>query len=134
MAMIKYKTKRHFMDRNEGFSLVEVMIAITFLGIGLLAIGQLVPAGMAGISQARVRTSAVQAAQMRVDDLQAEDFTAAALTAGTYTETVGNYTLTWTIIDNTPVPGSKRINLIASWPALTGTKTARLTTFVTANQ
>ena len=50
-----------------------------------------------------------------------------------YTETVGDYTLTWTIIDSTPVPGSKRINLTASWQTMTGTKTARLTTFVTAN-
>lgn len=131
--MIDRKSMHHSRNRGEGFSLVEVMIAITFLGIGLLAIGQLVPAGMAGITQARVRTNAVQAAQMRVDELQSEDFTSAALTAGTYTETVGNYTLSWTIIDNTPVPGSKRINLVASWPVLTGTKTARLTTFVTAN-
>ena len=46
---------------------------------------------------------------------------------------LGDYTLTWTIIDNTPVPGSKRINLTASWQNLTGTKTARLTTFITAN-
>lgn len=131
--MIKRTSKRHSRQRNEGFSLIEVMIAITFLGIGLLAIGQLVPAGMAGITQARVRSSAVQAAQMRVDELQSEDYTAAALTAGTYTEAVGDYTLTWTVIDNTPVPGSKRINLTASWQTVTGTKSARLTTFVTAN-
>ena len=131
--MIDRKWKRHSRPRGEGFSLIEVMIAITFLGIGLLAIGQLVPAGMAGITQARVRTNAVQAAQVRMDDLKSEDFAAAALTAGTYTETVGDYTLTWTILDNTPVPGSKRINLTASWQNLTGTKTARLTTFITAN-
>lgn len=131
--MIKHKNNLRTGDRGEGFSLIEVMIAITFLGIGLLAIGQLVPAGMAGITQARVRTNAVQAAQVRMDDLRSEDFAAAALTAGTYTETAGDYTLTWTIIDNTPVPGSKRINLTASWQNLTGTKTARLTTFVTAN-
>jgi prepilin-type N-terminal cleavage/methylation domain-containing protein len=127
------KTKPHSRHRSEGFSLIEVMIAITFLGIGLLAIGQLVPAGMAGITQARVRTNAVQAAQVRLDDLRSEDYTSAALTAGTYTETVGDYTLSWTVIDNTPVPGSKRINLTSSWQTVTGTKTARLTTFVTAN-
>jgi prepilin-type N-terminal cleavage/methylation domain-containing protein len=131
--MIQRKGKRPTHPRSAGFSLIEVMMAITFLGIGLLAIGQLVPAGMAGITQARVRTNAVQAAQVRLDDLRSEDFTAAALTAGTYTETVAGYTLAWTITDNTPVPGSKRINLTASWQNLTGTKTARLTTFVTAN-
>jgi len=131
--MITPTCKRHPRRHGEGFSLVEVMIAITFLGIGLLAIGQLVPAGMAGITQARVRTNAVQAAQVRLDELRSSDYAGAALTAGTYTETVGDYTLTWAVIDSTPVPGSKRINMTASWTTLTGTKTARLTTFVTAN-
>lgn len=129
--MIHRKRRQLPRHRSEGFSLIEVMIAITFLGIGLLAVGQLVPLGMAGITQARVRTNAVQAAQVRMDDLRSEAFAAPALAAGTYTETVGNYTLTWTITDDNPVPGSKRINLTASWQNLTGVKTARLTTFVT---
>lgn len=129
---MKLKHRRRSRSDAKGFSLVEVMIAITFLGIGLLAVAQFIPLGMAGITQARVRTNAVQAAQLRLDDLKSEDFSSAALTAGTYTETAGNYTLSWTIIDDNPVPGSKRINLTASWANLTGTKNARLTTFVTA--
>ena len=131
--MQKFLPRRLAKKRSKGFSLVEVMVAITFLGVGLLAIAQLIPMGLATISQARVRTNAVQAAQQRLDELRAEDFSSAALTPGVYTETVGNYTLQWTITDNDPVSGSKRVNMVASWQNLTGTKTARLTTYLTAH-
>jgi len=119
---------------SEGFSLIEVMIAMTFLAIGLMGIAQLVPLGMAGVTQARVRTNAVQAAQEKMDELRASDFSSPALTAGTYTETNGNYTLNWTVTDNVPVPGSKRIELGSSWNAPRGTQNVALTTYVTATQ
>jgi uncharacterized protein (TIGR02598 family) len=124
--------RRHLRKRTAGFSLVEVMIAITFMGIGLLAIAQLVPLGLGTITQARVRTNAVQAAQQRIDDIRSADFSSVDLAAGTYTETLGNYTLNWTITDDSPVPGSKRISMTATWQHLTGAKTAQLVTYVSA--
>ncbi len=130
--MKTFVPRRHLRKRSRGFSLVEVMIAITFLGIGLLGIAQLVPMGLGTITQARVRTNAIQAAQQRMDDIRSADFSSADLTAGTYTETIGNYTLSWTITDDSPVPGSKRIAMTAAWQHLTGTKTARLVTYVSA--
>jgi prepilin-type N-terminal cleavage/methylation domain-containing protein len=129
------KFRRHRLGTDsEGFSLIEVMIALTFLGIGLLAIAQLIPLGMLGISEARVRTIAVQSAQQRMDELKMSSFSSAALTAGTYTEAAGRYTMDWTITDNDPVPGSKRIDMTATWPHLSGTRSARLTTYVTARR
>jgi prepilin-type N-terminal cleavage/methylation domain-containing protein len=119
---------------SEGFSLVEVMIAMTFLGIGLLAVAQMIPLGMAGVTQARLRTNAVQSAQQKVDELRAGDFSDAALTAGTYSETDGHYTLDWTVTDDTPVPGVKRLAMTASWPHYSGTKTVNLTTHIAAGQ
>lgn len=121
-------------NRSAGFSLIEVMIAMAVLGIGLLSAAQMVPLAMAGVTQARVRTNAVQAAQERLDNLMSSDFDAAALAAGTYTETVGNYTLTWTITDNNPVPASKRIELSASWDTVTGTQSTFFTTYVSGGR
>lgn len=124
-------TRRRKPSRDEGFSLIEVMVAMTFLGIGLLAVAQMVPLGMAGVTQARVRTNAVQAAQEKLEDLRAEPFSSPSLTPGVYTEANGNYTLDWSIADDTPVPGSKRVLLTASWQHFSGTKNVRLTTYVT---
>ena len=119
---------------SRGFSLIEVMFAMTFLGIGLLAVAQMIPLGIAGVVQARVRTNATQAAQEKLDDLRGQSFNAAALAAGTYTEDTGDYALTWEITDNTPVPGIKRLSLTASWEHWSGTKTVDLTTHLTPGQ
>jgi type IV pilus assembly protein PilV len=115
---------------DRGFSLIEVMIAVTFLGVGLLAIAQLIPYGLAGVTQARVRTNAVNAAQARLDALSASDYESAALTPGDYTETDGRYTLDWTVTDNQPIQGMKRIDLSVSWDEKSGTKTVELNTYV----
>ena len=119
---------------SEGFSLIEIMFAMTFLGIGLLAVAQMIPLGMAGVVQARVRTNATQAAQQKLDELRGEDFTSAPLAAGTYTEDTGDYAIQWDITDDIPVPGVKRVALVASWEHWSGTKTVDLTTHITPGQ
>jgi prepilin-type N-terminal cleavage/methylation domain-containing protein len=128
MAQAKHNPRQQ--DTSRGFSLIEVMIALTFLAVGLLAVAQMIPFGLAGVTQARVRTNAVQAAQERLDTLKAADFDGASLTAGAYSEADGKYTLDWTIADNTPIPKVKRIDLVASWPNASGTQSVTLTTYV----
>lgn len=115
---------------QKGFSLIETMVAMVILGIGLLAVAQMIPLGLAGVTQAGLRTNAVQSAQQRLDELKVSDFTDAALDAGTYSETQGNYTVSWTITDNDPVQASKRIVMTASWETVKGTQSATLSTFV----
>jgi prepilin-type N-terminal cleavage/methylation domain-containing protein len=115
---------------EDGFSLIEVMIAVTFLGVGLLAIAQLIPVGMAGITQARLRTNAVHAAQEQLDALRSADFDSTALIAGDYSEENGKFSLDWTITDDQPVTGMKRVDLSVSWPEPSGTKTVDFNTFL----
>ena len=117
---------------SEGFSLIEVMVAMTFLGIGLLAVAQMIPAGMAGVTQARVRTNAVAAAQQRIDQMRADDF--ANVTAGAFSDSTGDYVLNWTVTVDNPVPGMKRVDMTASWPHFTGTKTVNINTYLTGGQ
>lgn len=112
--------------RDRGFSLIEMMLAMTVLGIGILSIAQIIPLALAGSTQARVRTQAVQAGQERLDDLMAAPYD--SLLAGNFSETIDGYSVTWTISDDVPVPGSKRIDLVASWVTLKGTQTVELTT------
>ena len=115
---------------NRGFSLIELLIAMSVLGIGLLSTAQMVPLAMAGVTQAGLRSRSVQFAQERLDDLKASDFDSAALTAGDYQEVVDNITLDWTITDSEPLPNSKRIDLTASWPSIQGTRSSSFTTFL----
>jgi type IV pilus modification protein PilV len=131
--MTVHKRRRRALPRrSEGFSLIEVMVAMTFLGIGLLAVAQMIPTGMAGVTQARVRTNAVQAAQQRIDAMRAGDF--ADVTAGAFSDSTGDYVLNWTVTADNPVRGMKRIDMQASWVNVTGTKTVNMSTYLTAGQ
>jgi type IV pilus modification protein PilV len=125
------KRRRGKRGRSEGFSLIEVMVAMVILGIGLLGVGQMIPMALVGVTQAGLRTRAVQAAQQRLDDLRSNDFDDPALQAGTYSETQDNYTIDWVITDDVPVTGTKRIAITTSWETISGTRTATLQTFIT---
>jgi type IV pilus modification protein PilV len=129
--MRKRRPKVSALKTPLGFSLVEVMIAMTFLGIGLLAVAQMIPMGVASVTQARVRTNAVQAGQERLDGLKSADFYSPALTAGTYSESDGNYDIEWTVTNNDPITGSKRIVMTTQWQHFSGTKEIVLSTYVT---
>jgi len=117
-----------------GFSLIEIMVAMTFLGIGLLVIAQLIPLGMAGVTEARNRTSAVQTAQRVLDQLRTDGYESAALTAGAYTQTDGRYAIGWTITNDNPIPRMKRVDLFATWSGGASADTVRLNTYITPSQ
>jgi type IV pilus modification protein PilV len=116
---------------NAGFSLIEIMVAMTFLSIGLLAIAQLIPTGLKGITEARVRTNAVQTAQQIVDGLRASDYD--TLNAGTFTRNSGRYASTWTITNNSPTPNSKRVDVVTSWGPDQNRRNVTMSTYLTRN-
>lgn len=118
---------------QEGFSLVEIMVAMTFLAVGLLGIAQLVPMGMRGVTEARLRTNAVLAGQRVLDDLRAVEFDSATLTAGAYSMTDGRFDVRWTISDNDPIPGMKRVELFTTWGDSAAVDTVGLSTYITRN-
>jgi type IV pilus assembly protein PilV len=118
--------------REGGFSLVELLIAMVVMAIGLMGAAQMIPLAMAGVTQAGLRTRSVQFAQQRLDALSAAEFD--SVTAGTFTETVDPITLSWTITDDDPLPGTKRIAMQASWPSIRGTQTSDFSTFLSGGQ
>jgi type IV pilus modification protein PilV len=128
---MRAKPRRYRRRREGGFSLIEIMVAMTFLAIGLLAIAQLIPFGMKGVTDARVRSNAVQTGQRILDGLRAADYD--SLDAGTYTETSGRYASSWTITDNSPVSGMKRVDLTTTWGPNRNPRTVVLSTYLTRN-
>ena len=78
--------------RALGFSLIEVLFALTFLAIGIMAVAAMIPAGTRGITQSRVLTSGLMAAQVKLEDLKGTPY--AVLTAGTFSDTTSVFTRT----------------------------------------
>ncbi|HEY3156786.1 MAG TPA: hypothetical protein VGK76_09230 [Candidatus Eisenbacteria bacterium] len=116
-------------ERTLGFSLIEILFALTFLAIGIMAVAAMIPAGTRGITQSRVLTSGLMAAQVKLEDLKGTPF--AALTAGTFTDTTSVFTRTWTVTDSVPMAGCKKIEVTSTWIDSHGAQTAQLSSYVT---
>jgi Tfp pilus assembly protein PilV len=112
----------------EGFSLIEVVFALTFLAVGILAVASMIPAGTRGVSQSRVLTSSLMAAQVKLEQLKGTPF--ASLAAGTFRDTTSVFVRTWTVTDSVPMAGCKKIDVVARWTDSHGTESTQLTSYV----
>jgi prepilin-type N-terminal cleavage/methylation domain-containing protein len=119
------------LHRKDGFSLLEVMFALVFLGIGLLGVAGMIPLATHQIVAAKAVSDGVAVGQTQMEALRTADFGSPSLAAGTYAAVSGKYGLSWTILDNVPVSGSKRINMTVSWTTTSGTETTQMSTLVT---
>jgi len=87
-----------------GFTLVEVLIAMTILSFGIIAVTNLfLVAATSNVAGSATTTSAALASE-HMDTLKAAPFTDASLTAGTYNDTtdvpgVGRIVTTWEVVD-----------------------------------
>lgn len=111
-----------------GFSLIEVLFALTFLAVGIMAVASMIPAGTRGVSQSRVLTTGLMAAQVKMEDLKGTDFL--ALTPGTFTDTTSVFTRTWTVTDSVPMAGCKKLTVTSRWTDSHGSQSTVLTSYV----
>jgi Tfp pilus assembly protein PilV len=112
-----------------GFSLIEVLFALTFLAVGIMAVAAMIPAGTRGVSQSRVVTSGLMAAQVKMEQLRGTPYT--ALTAGSFSDTTSVFTRTWVVTDSIPMAGCKKIDVTSRWMDNRGAQTTQLTSYVT---
>lgn len=120
--------KRARVPGEGGFSLIEVVFALTFLAVGILAVAAMIPAGTRGVTQSRVLTSGLMAAQVKMEDLKGKTFQ--TLVPGTYSDTTSVFTRTWTITDSIPMAGCKKIDVTSQWIDSHGAQTAQLVSYV----
>ncbi|HET9951054.1 MAG TPA: hypothetical protein VFS09_04595 [Candidatus Eisenbacteria bacterium] len=116
-------------EPGAGFSLIEVMFALTFLAVGILAVASMIPAGTRGVSESRVITSGLMAAQLKIEELKGTPYS--SLPAGTASDSVSVFRRTWTVTDSIPTAGCKRVVVTANWNDARGTQSTTLTSYLT---
>ena len=126
-------SKKKMFDNQSGFTLLEVLIAISILTVGLLGVAQMQIMGIRGNYFSGNTTTVLTLAEEKMEDLLGKSYTDAELTGsgapGTNHNDVNNpidetgqaggiYTRMWTVIDNTPIADTKTVTVSVSWDNL----------------
>ena len=96
---------------KNGFTLIEVLIAITVFSIGILAVISMQTASVGSNARAVQITKGVTVAADRVETILSLPYNDANLNAAgsPHTATAQDFTLSWTVTDNSPIIGVKKI-------------------------
>lgn len=119
------------MSNREGFTIVEVLVAIIVLGVGIVALVGSSALVTRMIGDGKRSTGAVQVAQARMETLRqsaaATTPTCTNLNAGTGSAQDGATTVEWTV---TAPAGMRTVQVIAIYPTGRGVDTLALNTLI----
>ena len=109
---------RHFQKDQRGFSLIEVLIAMTIFAIGVLALAQMQITAIRGNAFSSTTTDGTTLAQDRMERLMRLSYDHGDLGAGNHGPvTQGLYNVSWNVTNNSPVPNTKTVNVSVTWTA-----------------
>ena len=97
--------------QENGFTLVEVLIAITIFAFGILGVASMQIAAMKGNTSARDLTEASTVGSDQLEKLMLSSYD--TISDGSRTNDI--YGITWTVQDDTPQPDVKTVIVNVSW-------------------
>jgi prepilin-type N-terminal cleavage/methylation domain-containing protein len=108
----------HLRRDNEGFTLIEILFALTLFAVALLAIAKMQIVAIATNADANRMSSAATLAQDKMEELKGMSYDDAQLSEGNYADVpITGYNRTWTIAIDTPVNDTKTVTVSVSWEA-----------------
>ncbi len=101
------------LKKEDGFTLIEVLIAITIFAVGLLAVAGMQTSAIRMNSTAGKLTNLSTWGMDKIEELSALPYSDPLLdSAGNpHQELLEDYTISWTVIDNNPVTNTKNITV-----------------------
>jgi type IV pilus assembly protein PilV len=116
--------KSHMSKNQQGFTLVEVVVALTVVAIGIMGLSIVFPTASRDVGKSGVRTKALQLAQEKMEYIHSLAYDDADLD-GTYEHNdsvnpIDNvYYRTWTVYEDDPIAGCKRVVVEVTWDTYT---------------
>ena len=98
-----------------GFSAVEMIVAVAFFGVLMLGFIGVFPMGLRTVQKGERMSVATNIAQDEIERLKTLAVANADIAAGAHVDAAnpiqGAYTRTWTITDDNPMAGMKRLDM-----------------------
>lgn len=116
--------------RNQGgFTLIELVVALTVFSIGLLGASMMQTASIRGNKSSASVSQSSNWAAGKMEEIMSWDYAdARLLTAGGSDQSPdGQYTITWTVTDNTPVTDTKTVVITVTYNVRGIAKTSQFT-------
>lgn len=103
-------------NNQEGFTLIEVLIAMAIFAIGILSLAGLQVTYIGGNASAQMQTEATALGAQVIENLKSLPFDAPELDPAVSPHqlpagSIGPYDVSWIVADNTPVNNAKTINV-----------------------
>jgi prepilin-type N-terminal cleavage/methylation domain-containing protein len=115
---------------RSGFTLVEVLVAVTILSVGLVALAGASATVTRMIGRGKIDTRAAQLATQQVESLRLQAYSTTpwctALAAGG-PQTTDRVTLSWAV---TVIGSGRRVDVSATYGTARGARTQVLTTYI----
>ena len=101
------------LEKENGFTLIEVLIAITIFAVGMLAVAGMQTSAIRMNSIAGKLTNLSTWGMDKIEELSALPYSDPLLDSADnpHQELSGDYTISWTVIDNNPVTNTKNITV-----------------------
>ena len=113
--------------KENGFTLIEVLIAISILTVGILAVASMQISAIRGNYIASNVTGGTTWAQDKIEYLMTLSYDAPDLDAGSHTpETHGIYTISWNVVAGDPLDNTKTITVTVTWADKGATRSVSL--------
>ena len=119
------QTDKSIIYNSNGFTLIEIVVALAFFAIGMLAIASIQVSATTGNARSRFATEAATLAQDQVERLMlldydpsapAPEFDAANNGSRAYGDQTGRYLVDWTVsAPDTPVNNSVSVMVSVNW-------------------
>lgn len=119
------KTSINTLKKQDGFTLIEVLIAVTIFAVGLLAIAAMQTSAIRMNSTGNRLTELSTCGIDKLERLMSLPYSDPQLGAGTQTDPVtpDGYTVSWTVVPNIPTTNTSTITLTVAGKG----KTLRIT-------
>lgn len=103
------------MKNQDGFTLIEVLIALTILAFGILAVASMQMGGIRANNFSDTLTGATTLVSDRMEKMMTLNYGDADLDLGAHPPiAVGHHSISWNVVDG-PLAESKRVIITVNW-------------------